>query len=190
MLPLLRVHRFRPRIRQNRWTPNPAHRRMSIVRFLRALLKHRFIAKSTLSVRRSITRRRPRSFRRRVQQNASSLSTLLSLKVFIVFKNHLRRGVSFIRSNNFIRRDEEQRGLVPDWIALHALNERVFVNRKRESKQTVSAFSSANQIKSNHELNVLLNARVRVCYICNKNKREQTYRIKRLVQSVWNHINI
>ena len=121
MLPLLRVHRFRPRIRQNRWTPNPAHRRVSIVRFLRALLKNRFIAKSTLSVRRSITRRRPRSFRRRVQQNASSVSTLLSL-VFIVFKNHLRRGVSFIRSNNFIRGDEEQRGLVSDWIALHALN--------------------------------------------------------------------
>ena len=54
----------------------------------------------------------------------------------------------------------------------------------------MSAFSSANQIKSNQELmNVLLNARVRACYTCNKNKREQTYRIKRLVQSVWNHMN-
>jgi len=51
-----------------------------------------------------------------------------------------------------------------------------------------------NQIKSNQELtSVLINARVCVhtyiyiyinIYI---NKREQTYRIKRLVQGVWNH---
>ena len=55
----------------------------------------------------------------------------------------------------------------------------------------MSAFSSANQIKSNQELmNVHLNARVRACYTYNKNKREQTYRIKRLVQSVWNHMNM